>query len=397
MSNTTSDDWVHGWVSSNCGRGTIDILWSCLSAIFLCVWTVIHLPVPRYNGEAEHSLRTKIVRSKIVPALIGLFVPEYSAMIALDELVEARHAKHLMRIHLGGDNFTLSRGFFLKMGGFYLKSASGVCHPLLKYDIHRLTHNYSRLFEDPVTQVKAISQDQIDDCANADTFTKLIACVQGIWLMSQVISRLCQHRAVTLLEVSSTAYVCCAIIAYVAWWKKPQDCNLPIFITCSDEAMKEIQDKFWDGNALGHSWAEFLWAGRLPIGAWSLKTRRPSTSFSSLTLTDLWALIAPTIAVGGVHIASWNIGLPSKVEHWMWRASTICCSIIPVLFAILVHFYDQRTSRLRHKVLAFLLFLTATLYGLTRLYMIVEVFLSLRTLPPSAFECIQWSSFVPHI
>ena len=36
-------DTIHGWVIATGGRGTIDMLWSCLSTIFLCVWTVIHL------------------------------------------------------------------------------------------------------------------------------------------------------------------------------------------------------------------------------------------------------------------------------------------------------------------------------------------------------------------
>ena len=37
------------------------------------------------------------------------------------------------------------------------------------------------------------------------------------------------------------------------------------------------------------------------------------------------------------------------------------------------------------------------LYIIVRAYMIVEVFLSLRALPPSAFQSVQWSSLIPHV
>src|ERR1700712_277358 len=35
-----------GWVSSPNGRGTIDILWSCLFTGFLCSWSMLCLNIP---------------------------------------------------------------------------------------------------------------------------------------------------------------------------------------------------------------------------------------------------------------------------------------------------------------------------------------------------------------
>jgi hypothetical protein len=36
----------HGWYPTSDERGTIDILWSCLFAIFLCTWTGLDLNLP---------------------------------------------------------------------------------------------------------------------------------------------------------------------------------------------------------------------------------------------------------------------------------------------------------------------------------------------------------------
>ena len=35
-------------------------------------------------------------------------------------------------------------------------------------------------------------------------------------------------------------------------------------------------------------------------------------------------------------------------------------------------------------------------YTLARTYIVVEVFVSLRSLPSGAFDSVQWSSFIPH-
>ena len=37
------------------------------------------------------------------------------------------------------------------------------------------------------------------------------------------------------------------------------------------------------------------------------------------------------------------------------------------------------------------------IYGLARSYIIVEGFVSLRALPKTAFESVNWSDFVPHV
>lgn len=231
-------------------------------------------------------------------------------MIALHEGEAAHETRSRLRNYYSIDAITLTHGFFLNMDGFCLKSASGEFCPLrINHfgSIHSGNVAAQGDVQDIRDQIQVVSKDQIDDCANADTTTKLIACVQGLWLLGQVISRLCQRRAITLLEVSGTAYVCCAVIANVAWWKKPQDCNLPIIITCSDQAMFRIKFPSPYKKA-EQSWMEFLWASRFPVDTVSTHSISLPSQMILWKAFDFWVLIVPAIAIGTIHIASWNIG-----------------------------------------------------------------------------------------
>jgi len=37
---------IVGWVPEPEGRGTVGLLWTCLSTLFICVWASLHLNVP---------------------------------------------------------------------------------------------------------------------------------------------------------------------------------------------------------------------------------------------------------------------------------------------------------------------------------------------------------------
>ncbi|KAF6225566.1 hypothetical protein HO133_009566 [Letharia lupina] len=60
-------------------------------------------------------------------------------------------------------------------------------------------------YAEPVDELGKVSEDQIEDAAKSDTFTKLIACGQTLWFATNVISPFSECEAVTLLEVSTPA------------------------------------------------------------------------------------------------------------------------------------------------------------------------------------------------
>ena len=211
-----NDDLIHGWVSTDCGRGTSDILWSCLATIFLCVWTAMHLPVPYYHGQQPLSTRQKLVRNGIGPALIMVIAPEFLAITAVSELMAYWLGREEIR-RLTQIDWTLTHQFFLDMGGVCLGSPSGRHIQIGQTEVTRAMER-SRSDDgqknDPpdwISELEKLTEDQIKDLAKSDTPSKLIACGQALWLVTQVVSRACQHQAVTLLGVSTCAYVSCAL------------------------------------------------------------------------------------------------------------------------------------------------------------------------------------------
>ena len=292
--------------------------------------------------------------------------------------------------------WTLTHQFFLDMGGICLKSQSGIHTQIGTAEVIRAvekSHNDSKQttnHSDWTLELENITEDQINDLAKSDALTKLITCGQTLWLVTQVVSRLCQRQAITLLEVSTCAYVSCALLSYVAWWKKPQGCNLPITITCSDEEMSgyvsdPLKKNYYHKT---ETWAEYIWAGRSWLSSVASNDDGAVDTIVSLSVLGL----CPAL-FGAVHVASWHTTLPSDAEPWMWRASSIYCVVAGVVFTVITLLLGDNKPTSLEWVSVFIL----TIYVITRVYMIVEVFLSLRALPRSAFESVQWSSFVPHI
>lgn len=80
-----------GWQDSPNQRGTLTILWSCLSTIIACTWTILHLNVP---GTSE-TTGWKILR-KAKWMLVTILFPEFLFSKALCELQMAVDDLHAM-------------------------------------------------------------------------------------------------------------------------------------------------------------------------------------------------------------------------------------------------------------------------------------------------------------
>lgn len=73
----------------------------------------------------------------------------------------------------------------------------------------------------------ALSEKDIVDKSKTDEIGKFLACLQAIWMLVQVCTRLGLDLPVTLLEVSAVSHVLCALILYSLWWHKPRKVGVP--------------------------------------------------------------------------------------------------------------------------------------------------------------------------
>lgn len=85
--NTTAlnDEIADGWVKSARSRGTADLLWSCITTLTLCVYTAIHLNIPRIGGSRrkQHARKAKWTT-------IGIFAPEFVLFTAWQQFWSAK-------------------------------------------------------------------------------------------------------------------------------------------------------------------------------------------------------------------------------------------------------------------------------------------------------------------
>lgn len=106
------------------------------------------------------------------------------------------------------------------------------------------------------------------------------------------------------------------------------------------------------------------------------------------------------ILYAGIHLTAWSYQFPTSLERTLWMAS--CFTICGGTFALLLSVNTARRLpvSLLEWAMGFLLLLSIfiiPLYAAARAFLIVEAFLSLRSLPIGVFWLPSWLQMIPHI
>ena len=200
-----------GWVLESSGRGTLGVILSCLSTIFLCVWVSIHARVSKCR--LHHRLHKAVLLLKFIIA------PEFIAVEGLQEWSQARRMVKNCRAPSGG-HLKLVHAFYIGMLALRYRTPQGekVIWP----------NQYTWLLEQGLIQWEdhaswGLSEDSLRDKSNTDGAAKLLALGQVSWFVVQSIIRTAHDLPISQLETMTLSYIPLVALTYFFWWIKPKD------------------------------------------------------------------------------------------------------------------------------------------------------------------------------
>jgi len=446
---------IEGWVAQPSTRGTIDIFWTSVFTIFVCTYTILCLNLPR---EDESTYR--VIGRRLFWMLIAIAGPEFVLTFASGQLGTAlASVQQFQRSAIDAEEgskqreeyrrWTLRHAFFADMGGFVVQPHQNDSHtytysyPVTAKQLHWLVVNGFVKYPDT-------NLEEIWDKSKQDTVAKIITCFQIFYVVLQCIGRVACHLTITTLELSTLAIVVCSIMTSCCWLSKPLDVRTPVKIKLEQDlstiwAKARLNgDLLPDDNPKGNQTPFDFIDDLLP--SWSLnvqpfmqlpvvESKRPLRRFGNDRLPNLrgWQeciLCVATLAYAAIHLLGWNFTFPTKTEQLLWRISSM------FLFANTAAFWIVETSaawwrRRRWQLWYYKIFAKdkidacraerdekmkkhdlkdlplkgefwgilplAITYAAARGYLIVEMFIGLRSLDASAYINVDWSSFLPHV
>ena len=426
----TNASRINGWVAQPNTRGTLDIVWSSLFTIFICTFTLLCLNLP-----APKDTEWQWTRRRLWWMLLAIAGPEFVLTAACGQLGTAQESVAAFK-ELDYPQWTVRHGFFADMGGFLFEPRDGIPFPVTSKHIHWLVSRGYLKFPN-------VDEKEIIDKSKQDTVAKLISCFQIGYLMVNCLGRAGQNLAITTLELSVLAVVVCSIATSLCWLRKPANVLTPIRLPTTmsmEEILQDagVSDLVWKQTPLdfiddlGPSWALNIQVFmKWPVGP----HERPMPRFGNDRFPNLngkyeTLLCFATLIYAAIHLAGWNFTFPTRAERILWRASSMFLMVSTIVFwlceTVAAWHRKGRWQRLYYRVFdpekmaeaefARQLSLSkkepkpmplvwefwaitplAIMYAWARGYIVLEAFIGLRSLEPSAYLNVEWSNYVPHI
>ncbi|KDQ58857.1 hypothetical protein JAAARDRAFT_715045 [Jaapia argillacea MUCL 33604] len=399
---------------NNC-RTLWSIVHGCLATVFTCTWVAIH---PNLPGPDESTFQIYFRRLGIM--IMAIFAPELLFLCALKQWVVARR---VAKEHKDRD-WTTTHGFFALMGGFMLVDRE-------RKPVRVVLPTDLQPDDDMPIEFPQITEGEIQDKSKAGTISNLLIILQTSWFVLQCLARWYQHLAVTELEIITLAFTVVNFLTYFLWWSKPADVCYPhpirsIVDTTDDDSEGDEEmgnDDSESDEEMGNDNAEHdeemgNVAGRDPrdnsgFVSWSSQmwqqTRVPT--FYAGAFSDQEKVIIPCVfalvatGFGAIHFLAWSLQFPSLSQQRVWRYSAViitatpCCEITcAIALQALQDIKGMYLWRVLLSAATGIISASATgTYLVLRVYLLYLSVTSLRSLPPGAYEAVDWTKFIPHV
>ncbi|KAK5723957.1 hypothetical protein LTR17_013799 [Elasticomyces elasticus] len=402
-----------GWQESPNERGTLDIIWSCVSALLLCLWTMLHLNVP-----AKDDKYTAIIGRKIRWLTLAVLAPELPMLFACGQYASAKRSLHDFRqAGYSEQQWTLPHAFYADMGGFILQPSHSEPFPITAKQLHYLVLK-------GYVPLPRLSDKEILDKSKADNIAKFLAIVQTGWLVMQTIARAAEHLPITPFELSSIALACTSLTTLGFWWHKPLEVTTPTLLSTDvttvdllreggDNAKAPFLDTpldFVEGRIyMSSKWSRHVlrWICKAGLQTRPLK-RIPDDRDPQANLKQHALLGIGTATFASVHLLGWTFNFAARWEQNLWRSSCIVVWILLCVYGTteMAICYKEKyrvpglESGRAYKMRwphCLMFFVPATLYFIARMGLLVVAISSLASLPSAVYQEVQWTSMVPHI
>ncbi|KAI0096634.1 hypothetical protein GGR51DRAFT_543090 [Nemania sp. FL0031] len=408
---TTPSIERRGWVSSPDTRGTIDIIWPCLTTISLVLWTMLHLNIPAPSDTARH-----LAFRKLRWLLFSLLAPELVMMFAFSQFASAQQSVGDMR-SLNQTQWTLAHGFYADSGGFQLHLPGYKPFPITAKQVAYLTQQGH-------IDIPTITKREISDKSKANGETKVLTFIQSGWLITKLFARAVYGLEITPYELATVAILICSFTTLALWWHKPLDVRSPTSI-CSKHDIKTIISQA-DDTALTFTdtpmdfiESNIYWSRKahepllrlvLKLGLQSFPLDRipNDRDYRPRSLKQNFYLLLPVAAFASIHLVGYNLSFPTAAEQMLWRINSIITVVTMSMHCLSdsVGFWWtgykveslELWGRYKTHMPGCLIFIgLSIIYFLSRMVLLTGAIISLRHLPAAAYKEVFWTQYLPRL
>ncbi|KUJ16975.1 uncharacterized protein LY89DRAFT_585846 [Mollisia scopiformis] len=407
------------FVASPDVRGTFDVVWSCISVLLICTWSILHLNIP-----VQSTPRTKVQKyvrasfrtcTKIKWMLMNVVAPEWALGKAWSDYRSVASLEASFKPY----EWSRSHIYLANMGGFAISFPSSTMadSKATERDIWILDASQLLLALKLgiIAELPYVSEDELNDRSKSDVFVKLIAVGQIIWFLIQLVSRLARRIATSQLEIMTLAFAACTVVTYALLLDKPKDVQTTITIPAKRYATAAEMNRLANMGP-----ASYLTnRGRnvcIPNNAIHAEDGSSSGGVVALSAGAAFSVLI----FGGFHCLAWNFTFPTPAERVLWQAASIfTAAFVPafvpaswgIATVVILAWKKFRPPPPREKspsgarfsasdtgmgVSTTLFVGGVLLFFAARVFIVVEVLRTMAFLPPGAFET-TWSSELLHI